>query len=376
MPAKGPSLNIDPRYLDFAISVWRQEDFASLPLAEFEANVAERASVALNEFNLMGLAKEQVKPSLVKSAITLFKSMKLAKSVPVGPRDVRATQLAITPLGREVLSEPPAIGGIHRYLVSILVSVSPPLAALLKYLNDYGPLSRPISSPIPGTPRKGAAYNRALLAGLVEYSDRVGGFGTQQHMHPASGRQKQTASQRLKEAITEATKRHPVSTIAGVEKIIPLAAALGLLWIDRVQVNEALGIESVGTATTQQDGAVFPNAPDWRTMSAQFTELLLNTHFTRMYGSGFSSIDALRGGVGRVLRLSPPVVDALICRARVAGDRGESPVRLQFEANDDLSYTPGRRPLIWENTAFDFVEVRRPSTPDQVGSNSTAHIIR
>jgi hypothetical protein len=198
-------------------------------------------------------------------------------------------------------------------------------------------------------------FNRSMLEGLARYASRL---PLSSQPSPATV-VRQTASQALKAAATQATRRHSVGGIPSLEKLLLLAADLGLLWRDVDQINQALGVESFGTATQVRDGATIPNVPRWEDIEVRFTATLTRVYRQRVDSSGFATIQALRGGIGRELHLSWKVVDALLCSARDHGERGESTFLLQFEPNDDLLYAKGRQPLIWQRTAFDFIEVRQ-----------------
>lgn len=350
----GPSLSFDPQYVDFVIAAWQRRDLMPCPLVDLQRLAAEHAERVFTECSMMGLAKQQVNAAGIKSAIALLKSLKLLKQTSKGLQDARVIQLTTTPVGRELLAEKPAASNIRVGLVSLLIQQSPVLKRLLTTLDYAGPLSRPVASPLPGTPSKGAMFNRSVLDGLAHYASRL----PQPSQPSAATTKKPTASQALKAAATQATERHPVSGIPSLEKVLLLAADLGLLWRDVDKINQALGVESLGTATQVREAATIPNVPRWGDIESRFTTSLARVYRQRVDSSGFATIQALRGGIGRELRLSWKVVDALLCSARDQSERGESTLLLQFEPNDDLLYAKGRQPLIWQRTAFDFVEVQ------------------
>jgi hypothetical protein len=350
----GPSLSFDPQYVDFVIAAWQRRDLMPCQIVDLQRLAAEHAERVFTEWSMMGLAKQQVNAAAIKSAIALLKSLKLLKQTSIGPRDARLIQLTTTPVGRELLAEKPEASNVRVGLVSLLIQQSPALKRLLTTLDNAGPLSRPVASPLPGTPSKGATFNRSVLDGLTHYASRL----RLPSQPSAPSAKRPTASQALKAAITQATQRHPVSDIPSLEKLMLLAADLGLLWRDVDQINQALGVESLGTATQVRDGATIPNVPRWDDIELRFTATLARVYRQRVDSSGFATIQALRGGIGRELRLSWKAVDGLLCSARDHGERGESTLLLQFEPNDDLLYVKGRQPLIWQRNAFDFVEVQ------------------
>ena len=352
MPARGPTLSFDPHYVDFLISAWGCQDLTPLALADLQRLTSEYAQQHLDLMTMMGLAEHQVKRPAITSAINLLKSLKLAKQTSSGPKNAKVVTVSVTSLGSEVLNEKPAAGSIRVGLVGLLIDQSPPLRTLLHAFHDHGPLSRPIAHPRSGTPRKGTAFNRALLEGLASY------VGTVHSLPPRSAARK-TASQQLAEVSAQVAGRHPVSALPSAAKLVLLAIDLGLLWRDVEQVNSALGIEIIGTAATARDGTIVPLVPDWRESQTRFAETLWQVYLQRVDSSGFATIEALRGGIGRELAISGSVVDAFLCRARDLGDGGDYPLTLQFEPDDDLLYSSERKPLIWQESAFDFVEVHQ-----------------
>lgn len=354
MSVQGPSLSFDPQYVNFVIVAWQGQEFQPLTLEQLQRRALERAEQVFSGLTMMGLAERQAKPAAVKAAIALLKALMLVKQTSSGPRDARIARVELTPLGEEILREEPAAGGIRVGLVNLLTKTSPPLMKVLTSLEHDGPLSRPIAYPAPGAPRKGAAFNKAVLQGLAQL-ERDSNVPA---APPAQASTRQTASQTLKVAATQTTRRHPAGQTPVFDKIAILAADIGLLWRDVTPVNEALGIETIGSATQRREEVYTPYIPQWEAIRQKFEASVQRTYSARVDTSGFVTIGALRGGIGRELALSTPVVDTFLNLARDAADRGEGPFTLQFEPDDDLLYAADRKPLIWEGAAFDFIEVQ------------------
>jgi hypothetical protein len=203
-----------------------------------------------------------------------------------------------------------------------------------------------------------------VIEGLVHFGSRGSASLEGAGRTPA----RQTAAQQLKAASAAATGQHPASRIPAFDKAVALAADLGLLWRDVEPINQALGVESIGSAAHPHAGTLIPNVLTWQESAPRFQETLWRVYRHRVDSSGFVTIASVRGGVGRELRLSAPVVDSFLCLTREAGERGDAPVTIEFEPNDDLLYAADRRPLIWRDSAFDFVEVHR--SPDAVPTSS------
>ena len=107
MPAQGPSLNFDPRYVDFTISAWREQDFAALPVEDLRRAAAKYGDQVFGHLNMIGLAEEHVKLPQFASALALLKSLKLVKETKVGPKDAKVAMISATPLGSDALQEDP-----------------------------------------------------------------------------------------------------------------------------------------------------------------------------------------------------------------------------------------------------------------------------
>lgn len=369
MVARGPALSFDPQYVNFVISAWGTQDFAPVVVADLQRLALAHADRVFTQLNVIGLAPQEAKPAAVKSAISLINALKLAKQTSSGTRSARIAKISATPLGREILPEGPQAGTIRVRFVGHLVTSSPSLSSLLASLEKRGPLSRPIAHPLPGTPTKGAAFNRGILEGLTHYYEQEGRAA--EPAGPSSARR--SPAQELKAVALQATQRHPAGATPSAEKVIALAAELGLLWRDIEPINQSLGVESIGSAATAHDGTLIPRVPLWQSAAAQFQETLWRVYRQRVDSSGLTTIASLRGGIGRALGVSAPVVDAFLCLTREAGERGESSLTLQFEPNDEVLYTRNRQPLIWQDTAFDFIEVQRSHETLPAASNLSAH---
>lgn len=361
---KGPALAFDPRYVNFVIETWQNHDLAPMRLEELVAATSEHAKDALIRLNEMGLLEEDVVPGEIAKVITIFKTLKLLRQVQTGPRDARVTKVYVTPEGRDILGERPTIGGLRPQFTQLLVSKSPELQTLLCALNEHGPLVQPVLSLMVGAPRKGKPYSEAIEQGLEQFwthAAQTNGHHSLSENGTSNGAakaQKLTPKQVLDSAKARAAANHPASKLKQLDKLAPLASVLGLTWTDIEQLNDVIAAQYIGAATLQDaTGACVPNTLTWDEIKWTFVPALVRAHAARENGSGFATIDALRGAIGHAIHLSPSVVDSLICAAREAGERHEAPVSLHFEPNEDMLYHRERHPLIWLDHAFDFVEV-------------------
>lgn len=354
MPATGPALTFDPRYVDLVIQTWQKHDFQPMPPAELADATEQQAADTFRALNEKGLLEEEVSKKNITGALSLLKSLKLTKQAKVGPKNAQVAKIAATPAGQKTLHAAEAVGGIRVALVSELVKQSTALSTLLHALEQHGPLVLPMLSPIPGAPRKGPAYKTAIQQGIAKFGE-LPAFRDDKHMPTPKGNA--TPAQMLKESLTLALQKQPAGQIAGVEKIIPVAQELGLLWIDTQQINEVIAAHFVGIAAVAVDGIYIPNTPKWEEIRPRFMEELLHAHYQLADGSGFMTIEALRGALGRALHLSRPVVDAFLRQARDETDRQHASVRLHFEEDEESMYVKGRHPLFWNDYAFDFVAV-------------------
>jgi hypothetical protein len=356
---RGPALTFDPRYVNFVIEAWQKHGLATMESDDLITAAVEHAEAALIRLNEMGLLEEDVSQSEISKAIALFKALKLLKQTKTGPRNAQVTKVSVTPDGRDMLGEQPVIGGVRPRLASLLVSKNPELTLLLRALEEHGPLVQPVLSLIVGAPRKGRPYAEAIEQGLEKFWAQ----GTPARMHSTNETngmprtRRATARQLLDVAKAEALARHPAGALRQLDKVVPLVRALGLLWTDTQQLNEVIAAQYVGSAASQDAGTYVPSTPTWASIRSRFIDELVRAHTAQENGSGFATIESLRGAIGRALHLAPSVVDDLICAAREAGERREVPVSLHFEPSEDLLYHRDRHPIIWLDRAFDFVEV-------------------
>ncbi len=233
---------------------------------------------------------------------------------------------------------------------------------MLDLLAAHGPLTRPVLHLVQEAPRRGAAYQAAIKDGLLEYQRQATTtIITTPHIayEPASA--KATPAQRIKAAQAWAARTHPAGTLKQLDKAVAIGLAFGLLWVDVAQVNEVIGTESVGLAAAKTAKGYRPNIVTWPGDSGKFLPALVSAVSTRANGSGFATIQEVRGALGRKLNLSPAAVDALLREARDAGDRHEIPIELHFEPDEDQLYALQRDPLIWREEAFEFITVLRES---------------
>jgi hypothetical protein len=173
-----------------------------------------------------------------------------------------------------------------------------------------------------------------------------------------SGGKKPTPAQLLKQAQADAVKQHVVAQVKSFDAAVSLAGALGLVWEDTRQVNAVIAARFIGSAAVQIDGGYAPHVPEWDQAGSRFIDALIHAHASRADGSGFAPIEALRGALGKSLHIAPSVTDALLCKSREEGDRGNVSVHLYFVENEDRMYAHDRHPLLWQGHAFDFIEVK------------------
>jgi hypothetical protein len=162
----------------------------------------------------------------------------------------------------------------------------------------------------------------------------------------------------VKQAHADALMRHAAGKLKSLDTLVSLASAFGLAWEDVEQVNSVVAVRSIGSAAVSFDGTYSPNTLDWNQAGSRFIQALVRAHASRADGSGFATVEALRGALGQSLHIAPSIADALLRKAREEGDRGTVPVQLYFVENEDLMYAKNRRPLLWHDHAFDFIEVR------------------
>ena len=379
--SRGPSLDFDPRYLEFVIEAWQARDLAPTPTDDLVTLATERATERLTELNAMGMLEEDASSPAVKKIFTLLKSLGFTKEVTTGPRGMRVKRLTVTPDGRAALAEPVATGGARPLLVSRLLAKSSQLTTLLRALHDNGPLVTPERDLAIGAPTRGAAYTRAMADGLASFRELTGQPASSAPTPPVApkGRARATAptpAQMLTAAKAAALARHPIGNLTQtqLDKAVPTALGLGLLWTDSQRVNEVIAARYVGAAVIPAGASYAPNTPTWAADGPSFVEALLKVQAERADSTGFATITALRGGLGQALHIAPTVADALICEAREAGERHEASVDIHFEPDEELLYVKGRRPLLWLGYAFDFVEVRSQVLSAQMGERVVAQM--
>ncbi len=377
---KGIALTFDPRYVEWVIQAWLGKDLSAMKLDALVALAAAYIEERLTELTSMGLHEEDVSADAVNKAIALLKNLGLLQQRRVTPKPPRqprgkkaaqpvpAAQMAVEPPyyaisatadGRAVLSEPPATGGIRVELVRRIVAQSPELTALLTALDEHGPLICPIRSLTPLAPTRGAPYARAVEDGIEEFWSRI---LRRDPPAPNGAAARRPAPAKLIEiAAKAALSLHPTGVGAQADKLLPLASALGLVWMDTRQVNAVIGAEYVGSAATRRDNGYAPNTPLWATIQSRFVEELVSAHRSLADSSGFATVTSLRGALGRRLSLAYPQIDALLRQARDAEDAGRWAIHLQFEPNEDWAYRADRRPLVWQSHAFDQILVTSSS---------------
>jgi hypothetical protein len=389
---KALTLNFDPRYVEFLIHTWLARDLAPIDLDALIAATTRQAQESFTALNTMGLREEVASADEVKRAIALLKSLGLLKQKKVTPkppkqpkRDNRPearsmpvvvappyTDVTVTSEARNLLTQPQATGGLRPGIVRRIVVYSPQLTALLQALHEYGPIVRPARGLTPFAPTRGAAYTRAVEDGLAEFWTQVGGAASLSNVAPpAAAARRPTAAKLVDNATAEALRRHPAGALKLLDKLIAMASELGLVWNDATQVNDVIAAHSTGSAAIAVDKAFVPNVPTWDDLKSRFIDALTHAHAARADGTGFVTVEALRGALGQALQLSAPIVDAMLCQARTDGDQRRSAVTLHFEPDEDATYALNRRPLIWHGRAYDQVLVTYPS--NMKVANAMAH---
>jgi hypothetical protein len=389
------ALNFDPRYVEFLIQTWLARDFAPSKLDDLIAAVARRADETLTELNAIGLHEESVSMDKVKSAVALMKTLgllrqrrvtpkplkqtkngKLVEAEPAVALDAPYTEVALTSDGLDVFAHFSAAGGLRPTLMRQIVAKSPELTTLLQALRDQGPIVRPIRSLTVDATTRGAAYTHAVEEGLEAFWTRFGSAKSPSHAEETSVARtnRPTAAKLIENASTTALKRHPAGTLKQLDKLLALASELGLVWSDTIQINDVIAARLSGSAASVVDGEFAPNAPTWNDIRPRFLEALARAHGARADGTGFVSVEALRGALGHDLRLSAPVIDAFLCQARADGDQGRSTITLHFEPNEDVIYSRERRPLIWNGRAYDQVLATYPTSMRM--ASATSHLNR
>lgn len=374
---RGIALTFDPRYVEWVIQAWLTRDLAVMKVDELAALATAYIEERLTELTAMGLHEEDVSADAVNKAIALLKNLGLLLQKRVTPRAPRpprgkkaaqlvpAAQMAVEPPyyaisatadSRAVLSEPPATGGIRVELVRRIVAKSPELTTLLTALDEHGPLIRPVRNLTPLAPTRGAPYARAVAEGIEEFWSRIPRRDPPTSNGAAARRP--APAKVIETAAKAALSLHPAGAVTQAEKLLPLAAVLGLVWMDTRQVNEVIGAQYVGSAVSRGESGFAPRVPSWEDIRDRFVEELARAHRARNDGTGFATVASLRGAIGHALHIAQPVVDDLMRSARDAGDQDQIPVLVHFEPDEELLYMAERQPLFWRHHAYDFVEVR------------------
>jgi hypothetical protein len=311
-------------------------------------------------WNVMGMREQTVSAPAVTKAIGVLPALKLARKTTRGKGEERVTIITPTSDGRDVLAEEPIGGTLYPRFAECLSKASADIYSLLNLLAQHGALSQPVLHILPEAPRRGAAYQAAIKDGLGDYRRQTAIVNTPNTAYePASP--KPTPAQRVKAAQSWAIKAHPAGALKQLDKVIAIGLAFGLLWVDITQINETIGAKAVGLAATKTFRGYRPNILSWPGDSGRFIPALISAISTRDNGSGFATIQEVRGAIGHKLDLSPVAVDALLREARDAGDRHEIPIELHFEPDEDQLYTIQRDPLVWREGAFEFITVLRES---------------
>ncbi len=356
----GPALTFDPRYVTAAIDAWRTRDLEPIALPDLEREVARLMRERFIAWNIMGMREQTVSASAVTKAISVLPALKLARKTTRGKGDTRVTFISPTPDGYAVLAEEPIGGTLYPHFAECLSNASRDISNLLDLLAQHGPLTQPVLHILPEAPRRGAAYQAAIKEGLGDYQRQTTITHTSKiAFEPASP--KPTPAQRVKAAQSWAMQAHPAGALKQLDKVVAISLAFGLLWVDIAQINEVIGAKMVGIAATKTVSGYRPNILSWPGDSGKFIPALISAISTRDNGSGFATIQEVRGAIGRKLDLSPVAVDALLREARDAGDRHEIPIELHFEPDEDQIYNIQRDPLVWQEGAFEFITVLRKS---------------
>lgn len=356
----GPALTFDPRYVTAAIDAWQARNLEPIALSDLEHEVARLMRERFIAWNVMGMCEQAVSAPTVTKAIGVLPALKLARKTTRGKGEARVTIITPTPDGHDVLAEEPVGGVLYPRFAECLSRANADISILLNLLAQHGPFTQPVLHALPEAPRRGAAYQAAIKEGLDDYRRQAPIINTPNIAYePASP--KPTSAQRVKAAQSWAIKAHPVGALKQLDKVVAIGLAFGLLWVDITQINETVGAKAVGLAATKTVRGYRPNILSWPGDSGRFIPALISAVSTRDNGSGFATIQEVRGAIGHKLDLSPVAVDALLREARDAGDRHEIPVELHFEPDEDQLYAVQRDPLVWREGAFEFITVLRES---------------
>jgi hypothetical protein len=363
MPTTTPrsiSLTFDTRYVFFALDVWRRHRFTSVRRDELEALIGDYARDFFVTRTSVGCHEETVAAKKIAQALNLLRTLQSLKQTTSGPKGARAVWLTATPTGDAVLNEQPVAGGLRPHLAQVIVASSPGLQSFLHLLQVHGPFTQPVLHLEPGAPRRGAAYVQAVADGIAAYQAQAQDMDAEHAPTPQRGSaaKKPTAAQLIKSAQLRARQQHLAGGLQSLDTVVSTCLGLGLMWTDLGQINEVLAARQMGSASIAHRDSYAPHVPSWDSSRVRYIDALRTAHAARADATGYTPIGALRGALGRTLALSPAAVDYVLVSARDAGDRGEIPISLHFEPNEDLLYSLERDPLIWRDHAYDFVEVR------------------
>ncbi len=370
MAASGPSLKFDPRYVNFMVEAWQERSFAPIEEVELKEIARVKAEDTLIAYTAMGFPAEMVSDPNISSSYTLLKSLKLIKEASSGPKGAKIKKLVPSPVGQQAFSSQEVIGWISLPIVKLLTTQNTDLKNFLQILEEAPPLELPILRPTPLAPKKKEAAQKLLQTGLIE-------FGRKWHQEQQMEQiflAKIPQAKAVKQALDIAIAQHPLKKIASLETLLSIAEQLGLIWTDTQQINAVLALKTIGCAAVLQDGVYVPHIPKWEEIESQFFKELMQLGTARADQSGFVTVEALRGGLGRAFHISPQIVDMLLCKAREETDKAGGPLQLFFDENEEAINAKGRHPLIWEGRTYDFVVVaaRMP----QAVSQSEAVIIK
>lgn len=360
MPPRGLALTFDPRYVTAVVDAWRPHHLTPISPSDLERETAHLLRQRFTAWNDMGMREQTVSMSTVKKALGVLTTLKLARKVTKGRGEARSIFLMATADGTEILAEEPIANSLYPRFAACLARASTDITTLLDLLANHGPYTEPVLHLLPGSPRRGAVYQAAVKEGLNEYQRQVlAAIDAAPAVAYEPPKATAAPTVRLKAAQNWALQAHPVGTLRQLDKAVAISLAFGLLWVDVTPVNEVIGAKSIGLAATKTVRGYQPNIMSWPSDSAKFVPALVYAVTSRDNGSGFATIQEVRGAIGRKLHLSPVAVDALVREARDAGDRHEIPIELHFEPDEDQLYATQRDPLIWREEAFEFITVLR-----------------
>ena len=355
------ALTFDPRYVTAVLDVWRRRELVPTSVPDLERETTSLLRQRFTEWNEMGMREERVTTAAITKAIGVLTSLRLARKTTKGKGEMRVAMLMPALEGREILSEAPVGQVLYPRFAERLSNAPSDLHKLIELLVQHGPYSQPVLHLLPEAPYRGAVHKALVEEGLREYRNQMQDTVKKPLVTYEPTNAKPTPAQRLKAAQAWAAQAHPVGSLRSLDKAVTIGLAFGLLWADVAPVNEVIGARIVGLAATESDAGYCPNILNWSHDSGIFIQALISAIAARANGSGFATIQEVRGAIGRKLSLSPASVDALLREARDAGDRHEIPIELHFEPDEDQLYTSQRDPLVWRHEAFEFITVLRGS---------------